>query len=100
MLEEKVQDLVDEIHRQTIVVEYFRLRNLIEQSPEIKALRKQLSDAQVALSLSFVDPKQHEAKKTFYETLLNEFNNHPLIANYESLKSELRDLLKNIAELL
>jgi cell fate (sporulation/competence/biofilm development) regulator YmcA (YheA/YmcA/DUF963 family) len=46
------------------------------------------------------DEQEHAIKKAEYENLLTVYDNHPLVANFTSIQSEVHNFLKNIADLL
>lgn len=99
-IENALDNLEREIMNSELVKEYFRLRALIGENEELKALKIKVNAAQVALSLSMADEQEHALKKAEYENLLAVYDNHPLVTNFTSIQSEVHNFLKNIADLL
>ncbi|HOF53229.1 MAG TPA: YlbF family regulator [Bacilli bacterium] len=99
-IENALDNLEREIMNSELIKEYFRLRALIGENEELKALKIKVNAAQVALSLSMADEQEHALKKAEYENLLAVYDNHPLVANFTSIQSEVHNFLKNIADLL
>ena len=64
--------------------EYYFLSNLLENDESLKEMRKEIA------RLAF------EGKEQERENLLKVYNNNPLVSNYQAIKSELTDLLKEI----
>ncbi|MFA5421706.1 MAG: YlbF family regulator [Bacilli bacterium] len=99
-LDEALENLKQEIGNDSLIQEYFRLRNLITSSEEIRSLKKQIDEAQVSLSLSMGNEEAHAAKKAEYEQLVALYDVHPLISNFSNIQIEVHEFLKNIADLL
>lgn len=80
--------LKEEIDNLPLFQEYLRVKQLISESEEIEGLKKE-----IALAKIHHDDERHKE-------LLDQYNSHPLIVNYESLKAEVYDYLKQISEIV
>lgn len=66
--------------------EYIRLKSLYEQSEEIKELIIKINNS--------------KAGSDEYNSLMEEYNNHPLVSNYKQAEEEYRALLRNISTII
>lgn len=85
---ELAYELKQELDNLPLFIEYKRIKNLVENSTELEELKKNIALAKV----------HHNDEE--HKRLLSEYNNHPLIVNYEALKSEVYDYLKQISEIV
>ena len=85
---ELAQELKAELDNTPLFQEYKRIKGLLDSSDEIEDLKRQIALAKI----------HHEDDKHIH--LLDEYNNHPLVVNYESLKNEVYDYLHQISEIV
>ena len=85
---EIAQELKKELDNLPLFIEYKRVKNLVENSNELEDLKKSIALAKL----------HHEDEE--HKRLLNEYNNHPLIVNYDALKNEVYDYLSQISEIV
>ena len=78
------KELKEAIDNLPLTKEYYLLSNLLENDESLKGMRKEIA------RLAF------EGKEQERENLLKVYNNNPLVSNYQAIKSELADLLKEI----
>jgi len=78
------KELKEAIDNLPLTKEYYLLSNLLENDESLKEMRKEIA------RLAF------EGKEQERENLLKVYNNNPLVSNYQAIKSELTDLLKEI----
>lgn len=67
--------------------QYFNLKQLIENDKHLSAMRKEIAQAK-------------KRNNPNYTTLLEEYQNHPLVNNFLILKEEIKDTLQQIASIL
>ena len=80
------KQLRKELDSYPLIVEYRRYKDLVENTPELKKLRKEIA-------LSKNDVSKHKA-------LLDEYNSHPLVSNFNSLTNEVKALYQEICEII
>lgn len=68
--------------------EYKRVKNVVEESEEIKILKRDIVRA------------KNEGRLLDHKELMDKYNNHPLILNLKELEEEVADYLKEISNLL
>lgn len=85
---ELAKELKTELNNLPLFQEYQRVKQLIDNSEEIEGLKKEIALAKL----------HHEDER--HKQLLDEYNSHPLIVNYESLKIEVYNYLKQISEIV
>ena len=85
---ELAKELKTELDNLPLFQEYKRIKELVDSSDEIEELKRK-----IALAKIHEDSDEHQR-------LLDEYNNHPLIVNYNSLKNEVYDYLKQISEIV
>ena len=84
----KAQELSEQIKKEPFVIEYLRLKELIEKDEYLASLRHD-----IALAASKKDEANHQRLKEMYD-------NHPLVNNYYLLKDEVLDLLTEIKNII
>lgn len=99
-VEAALAELKEEMFANPLVKEYFRIRQMVAENVELKALKTQINEAQVKLSLSMNNQVKHEDYKTNYEQLVGKYESHPLIENFTQLQTEVRHFLQDIVDLL
>ena len=80
---EEAKHLKAALLEEPLIQEYLRVKNIFENSKELKLKRDEIA---LAKSNNSSD----------YLTLKKEYENHPLVVNYYTLKGEVYDLLKEI----
>ena len=80
------KELKKELDNLPLIIEYKRYKELVDNSPELKILKAEITK-------SINEPTKHKE-------LLDQYNSHPLVANYTSLKKEVSELLKEITEII
>ena len=85
---QKAKELNEELRKEPLIIEFFRIKKLFEEDQELEKIRKDIA----RLSKNKSDPKYLEFK-TAYES-------HPLVSNYYELRDEVVELLKEIKEII
>lgn len=85
---ELAKELKEEILKEPLIIEYLRVKQIVESDIEINSLKKEIALAKI-----------HNDDKTHKE-LLNKYNSHPLIANYNVLKEEVNNYLSEISKIV
>ena len=85
---ELAKELKTELDNLPLFQEYKRIKELMDSSPELEELKRKIALAKV------------RENNDEHQRLLDEYNNHPLIVNYNSLKNEVYDYLKQISEIV
>lgn len=98
--EQALQDLVEEIRKLPLIKTYWQLHKEIEENVALQNMKQDMQKWQRQMTLHLSNPKMHQQAKENYEHLLQEYQNHPLIQNYQQVKEEVQDLLFQIKEIL
>ncbi len=98
-LEDKLLKLKKELYSDPTVMEYFRLKKLIESDESLNILDKEIKELQRKVCSEIHQSKNTEDAKRL-NTLLQKFNSNPVIINYNKLYLEVKDLLREISETL
>jgi len=85
---ELAKELKEEILKDPLIVEYFRIKRLVESNEEINALKRDIALAKA----------HHEDE--FHKELLAKYNSHPLVVNYNTLKEEVNEYLSEISKIV
>ncbi len=83
---ELTNELKKELDRLPLFIEYKRVKGLVDNSTELKELKKEITE-------SINDKEKHKV-------LLERYNNHPLIVNLKQLEEEVSEYLKEICEII
>ena len=84
----KAKEIREEVDNLPQVKEYYRLKKLYENDDELKRLRGEI--ARIA----------REGKNKQRKALLEIYNSHPLVSNYNQAKEEVIILLNEIKNIL
>lgn len=82
---ELAHKLKKELDTLPLFQEYKRVKQLVDSSPELKEIKSNI-----------VKSENKEEK----QKLLNEYNSHPLVVNYNTLKEEVSNYLLEICEII
>ena len=85
---EEAKKLREEIDSLPTVKEYYRLRSLYESDEELAKMRKEIARL------------KSEGKEEERKNLLEVYDNHPLVNNYEVAKQEVESLLLVIRNII
>ena len=82
------QELKLELEKDPLIIEFRRVKSLMESDKEINQLKKDIALAKV-----------HKDNK-LHKELLERYHSHPLVANYETLQNEVSELLLEISKIV
>ena len=85
---ELTQELKNELDKLPLFQEYKTLKKELNDSEEIKELKKQIVRA------------KNENRLDDYKALLTQYENHPLVSNFNMIELEVKNYLKEITEIL
>ena len=85
---ELAKELKEEILKEPLIVEYFRIKRLVESNEEINTLKRDIALAKT----------HHEDE--LHKELLAKYNSHPLVVNYNTLKEEVNEYLSEISKIV
>lgn len=97
---EALFELKEQLINEPIVKEYFRLLSLIENDEQLSILDKEIKLHQKLMSTNMNNDEIYFKEKEIYESKLNQYNNHPLIINFNNTKDEVASLLQQIEQIL
>lgn len=98
-LKEHIDEFIDEFLSFPEVKQFLLIKEQIESSKEMIELRNNLKQAQKNMALSLGTSSYEENKKIYFK-IKEEYDNHPLIINYNYLKEDVDYLLNEIKELI
>ena len=82
------KEIRQEIDNEEVIKEYYRLKELYEKDEELKRLRSEIS--------RLASLHKEEEKNA----LLELYNNHPLVNNYNQAKEEAMNLLREVKNII
>ena len=97
MIKRDVRLLKKEILNSNIYKEYSALKLQIETSLELKQLKKEINELK-QLMTNNVNNESHQSFKQQYLAKLEEYENNPLVQNYNYIKEEFSEELNLIKE--
>ena len=98
MIKNDVQLLKKEIQNSDIYKEYTSLKMQIGKSNDIKNLKKELNLLKQELTKNVSNKEIHSSLKEEYIKKQKQYDNHPLIQNFNYIKEELYEELNLIKE--
>ena len=97
MIKRDVRLLKKEILNSNIYKEYSSLKLQIETSLHLKTLKKEINELK-QLMTNNINNESHQAFKQQYLAKLEEYENNPLVQNYNYIKEEFSEELNLIKE--
>ena len=85
---EIAKELKSEIEKDPLIIEYRRIKLLVDSNDELNNLKRE-----IALAKAHHDDALHKK-------LLNQYNRHPLVVNYNTLSQEVNDYLTSISQIV
>ena len=86
--DEAIKELATELYALPEVKEFLRLKECLEKDKELKAMRLEIARL------------TNEGKIEEHNNLLNVYNSHPLVVNYQAMREEIISLLNQIKDIL
>ena len=83
---ELTYELKKELDSLPLFQEYKRLKDVVDNSPELVEFRKEIV--------------RNTNNKEKHQALLDEYNNNPIVHNFKELESEVSEYLKEICEII
>ena len=83
---ELAYELKNEIDALPLFQEYKRIKELVDNSIELKELKQEIARNSTNLGLK--------------KELIEKYNSHPLVVNYNELRNEVKDYLYEICEII
>lgn len=99
-LESQLEKLKDTLFNQECVKTYFSLKSQIEQNAELNELREKIKFHAQEMTKNMENDEIYFKNKELYEKVLNEYNEHPLIADYNVVFEEVNSLLKQLKNII
>lgn len=87
-LENTLQELKDRLDQLPLINEFLRVKEIYEKDAELVEMRENI--ARLA----------SEGKKEEHQALLDIYNSHPIVVNYNLLREDVGNLLNEIKEIL
>jgi cell fate (sporulation/competence/biofilm development) regulator YlbF (YheA/YmcA/DUF963 family) len=83
---ELAYELKKEIDALPLFQEYKRIKELVDNSAELKELKQEIA--------------KNSTNPSIKKELIGKYNSHPLVVNYNELKNEVKDYLYEICEII
>lgn len=98
--EEALYNLKNSLFEEDCVKQYFYYKNILEKNKDLKLLDEELKLHQKTMCKNKNNEQIYIKEKEQYNTLKNEFENNPVLVNYQNFKEEVFSLLVDIKEFL
>ena len=95
-VETALNALTTELARDKRVIEFKKVKALIESDAYLKNSEARLKELQRLMTQNAFNEKLHTLYKEEYLLLKNNYETHPYLINYNSLLSEIEDLLYSL----
>ncbi|MCH5171329.1 MAG: YlbF family regulator [Erysipelotrichales bacterium] len=96
----QLEKLKDKLFDQESVKTYFSLKSQIEQSTELNELRNKIRYYAQEMTKNMDDDETYFKNKELYERVLSEYNEHPLVVDYNVVAEEVNNLLKQLKNII
>jgi cell fate (sporulation/competence/biofilm development) regulator YlbF (YheA/YmcA/DUF963 family) len=98
MLKYNIKKLEKSLQNSYIFKEYKELKDKIEGNKTLILLKKEINKTKQEITKNVLKDEIHSSLVEKYNRLNNEYNNHPLIQNFEYIKEEIQNELNFIKE--
>lgn len=95
-----LESLKNELKNEECVKQYFYFKNIIEKDENLKALDKKIKFHQKEMCKNKKNNEKYLAEKAIFDELKKDFDNNPVLINYQIAKDEVFSLLVDIKNLL
>ena len=85
---EIAKELKEELDKLPLFQEYYRYKALVDSNKELNALKTSIAKAKL------------EGNSELHKNLLDRYNSHPLIVNYQELETEVANYLAQVAKIV
>lgn len=99
-VEEALLDVKEELYKDPLIQEYFRLKSIIENDKNLTLLDKEVREHQKKMCENMSNEEIYLKEKALYEKKNEELLSNPIYQNYQSVKEEVVSLLNQIKESL
>ena len=96
----QLEKLKDKLFDQESVKTYFSLKSQIEQSAELNELRNKIRYYAQEMTKNMDDDETYFKNKELYEQVLSEYNENPLVVDYNVVSDEVNNLLKQLKNII
>ncbi len=97
---EKLDHLKTSLFEREEVVQYFALKAAIEADASLMEANASMRYHQKEMAKHMDDPVIYKQEKALFEKYSTEYQNHPLVVNYEQAKNAVHALLRQIKDIL
>ena len=87
-VEKALETFKEQLDNHPLIQEFLKLKEAMKNDAELKSMRQEISRL------------KNENKNEEHKALLEIYNSHPIVSNYEETKSEVASLLKEIKTIL
>ena len=95
-LKKRIDHFIEDFMAQKEIKQYLILKEEISKSEEIKELNQKLVDSKKKLARSF-GTSDYQKNKDYYLQVQNEYDQHPLIVNFNVSKAVVNEILEEIS---
>lgn len=88
-----INDLADTLYNTPLVIEFRKAQKLVHSDNYLMETEAKLKDLQKRIVLNVMDKQMHATLKSEYDSLKENYENHPYVINYNALLYALNDLL-------
>ena len=99
-VEEALKTLSNSLFEMDEVKHYFALKQAILDDKELLEINELMRKHQKLMVESINDPEVHKKEKELYFEYKNKYESHPLVVNYEVIKEEVFNILKQISNII
>ena len=95
-VEEALKTLSNSLFEMDEVKHYFALKQAILDDKELLEINEKMRKHQKLMVESINDPESHKKEKELYFEYKNQYENHPLVINFNVMQEEVSYLLKTL----
>ena len=96
-IQERLDEFINSFLEEREVKQFLLLKDELSKSKEIEMLKEEVKTSQKEMALS-MGTNLYQKKKDYYLAKKREYENHPLVVNYNTLKEEVDYLINELVD--
>ena len=96
-IQERLDEFINSFLEEREVKQFLLLKDELSKSKEIEMLKEEVKTSQKEMALS-MGTDLYQKKKDYYLAKKREYENHPLVVNYNTLKEEVDYLINELVD--
>ncbi len=99
-INEALSRLKTTLYEDELIKEYFRVKDLVFNDPYLLKLEETLKELQKEITKNVLNEVKHKELTKEYQKCKEDYDSHPYVVNYNSLLSDVNELLQQLKSII